>query len=66
MANTYLKIITVGLQETMAASSKYRLMLGGRHMKGVQEEEKSHDTDIAIQQARKWIEVGMANLKTNL
>jgi len=41
----------------MAASSKYGPTLGVRRGKSIHQEEKSQDTELAIQQARKWIEV---------
>ena len=42
----------------MAASNKYGAVLGGQRGKSTQQEDKSQDTELAIQQARKWIEVG--------
>ena len=45
----------------MAASSRYGPVLV-RRGKSIQQEEKSHDTEMAMQQARKWIEVSEANL----
>lgn len=47
----------------MAASSKYGgVVLGIRRGKSIQQEDKSQDTELAIQQARKWIEVNETNL----
>ena len=41
--------------DMMAASNKYGA--GVRHGRGIQQEDKTQDTELAIQQARKWIEV---------
>lgn len=41
----------------MAASNKYGVVLGVRRGKSIQQEDKTQDTELAIQQARKWIEV---------
>ena len=41
----------------MAASNKYGAVLGAQRGKNIAQEDKSQDTELAIQQARKWIEV---------
>lgn len=46
-----------------ASTSKYGAVLGVRRGKSsIQQEDKSQDTELAIQQARKWIEVSETNL----
>ena len=41
----------------MAASNRYGAILSVRCGKSIQQEDKAQDTELAIQQARKWIEV---------
>lgn len=45
----------------MASSNKYGIALV-RRGKSIQQEDKSKDTELAIEQARKWIEVRKTNL----
>ena len=44
----------------MAASNKYAALV--RRGKSIQQEDKSKDTELAMEQARKWIEVRKTNL----